>query len=289
MLEAIISSTPKNRKYYLNCSERCRGIVLCSALCKFFDSIIIKRYYDQLMSNDLQFSYKAKHSTIICTATLKEIASHYAAKCSQVFMCILDATKAFDKVDFVKLFELLMRRDIPGVFLRLILDLYTRQTLKTEWNGSISGGWGGGGGGVLSLILFNVYFDELLQRLQDIDIGCHVGTKSLGYLSQKRWHFSKNTRSCVNAVARAQLTFQMSTLLKKYFDDLTLLSPLWRLQKTVDICDDFAQEYSVKFNSKKTQCMCIGKFKGILNNPDVASKLLCTLLFFLWFPAVVPF
>ena len=87
--------------------------------------IIIKRYYDQLMSNDLKFSFKAKHSTVMCTATLKEIASHYNAKGSQVFMCMLDATKAFDKVDFVKQFELLMRRDIPGVFLRLILDLHT--------------------------------------------------------------------------------------------------------------------------------------------------------------------
>ena len=71
------------------------------------------------MSNDLQLSFKAKHSTVMCIATLKGIASHSNAKGSQVFMCMLDATKAFDKFDFVKLFELLMRRDIPGVFLRL--------------------------------------------------------------------------------------------------------------------------------------------------------------------------
>ena len=45
-----------------------------------------------------------------------------------------------------------------------------------------------------------------------------------------------------------------------YADDLTLLSPSLRgLQKAADICNDFAQEYSVKFNSKKTQCMCVGK------------------------------
>ena len=108
MLEAIISSIPKNRKESLNCNENYRGIALCSALSKVFDSIIVKRYYDQLMSNDLQFSFKAKHYTVMCTATQKEITSHYNAKGSQVFMCMLDATKAFDKVDFVKLFELLM-------------------------------------------------------------------------------------------------------------------------------------------------------------------------------------
>ena len=125
-----------------------------------------------------------------------------------------------------------MRRDIPGVFLRLILDLYTRQRLKTAWNGVISLPFsvtnGVRQGGVLSPILFNVYFDELLQRLQDHDIGCHVGTKFVGALG--------------------------------YADDLTLMSPSLRgLQKAADICNDFAQEYSVKFNSKKTQCMCVGK------------------------------
>ena len=83
-------------------------------------------------------------------------------------------------------------------------------------------------GGVLSPILFNVYFDELLQRLQDHDIGCHVGTTFVGELG--------------------------------YADDLTLPSPSLRgLQKAADICNDLAQEYSVKFNSKKTQCMCVGK------------------------------
>ena len=118
----------------------------------------------------------------------QEIVSHYNAKGSQVFKCMLDATKAFDKVDFVKLFELLMRGDIPGVFLRLILDLYTRQRLKTAWDGTISLIFsvtnGVRQGGVLSPILFNVYFDELLQKLQDHDIVCHVGTKfvwALGY------------------------------------------------------------------------------------------------------------
>ena len=99
-------------------------------------------------------------------------------------MCMLDATKAFHNVDFAKLFELLMRSDIPGVFLRLILYLYTHQTLKTAWDGAIDLPYsvtnGVRQGGVLSPILLNVYFDELLQRLQDHDIGFHVGTKFVG-------------------------------------------------------------------------------------------------------------
>ena len=67
------------------------------------------------------------------------------------------------------------------MFLRLILDLYTHQRRKTAWNWAISLPFsvtnGVRQGGVLLPILLNVYFDELLQRLLDHDIGCHVGTK----------------------------------------------------------------------------------------------------------------
>ena len=62
-------------------------------------------------------------------------------------------------------------------------------------------------GGVLSPILFNVYFDELLQRVQGRDNGCHVGATFVG--------------------------------IAVYADDLTLVSPTLRgLQKAVDICND---------------------------------------------------
>ena len=37
---------------------------------------------------------------------------------------MLDATKAFDKVSFTKLFALLLKREIPAVILRVILDFY---------------------------------------------------------------------------------------------------------------------------------------------------------------------
>ena len=44
MLEAIISSIPKNGQESNQCSENYRGIALCSALSKVFDNIIIQRF-----------------------------------------------------------------------------------------------------------------------------------------------------------------------------------------------------------------------------------------------------
>ena len=36
-------------------------------------------------------------------------------------VCLLDATKAFDCVRYDKLFELLLKKDIPGTVIRLLL------------------------------------------------------------------------------------------------------------------------------------------------------------------------
>ena len=41
-----------------------RGITLSSLLSKIFDNCIISNQYDSLFTNDLQFAYKSKTSTI---------------------------------------------------------------------------------------------------------------------------------------------------------------------------------------------------------------------------------
>ena len=80
---------------------------------------------------------------------------------------------------------------------------------------------------MLSPILFNVYFDELLHRLQQNYIGCHIGTIFTGALC--------------------------------YADDLFLLRPTIRgLQKMITICSEFATAYEVTFNPSKTACMAFG-------------------------------
>ena len=56
---------------------------------------------------------------------LKEAISYYINNGSSVFCTLLDATKAFDRVEYVKLFKLLIVRDIPPVSLSLLLNMYT--------------------------------------------------------------------------------------------------------------------------------------------------------------------
>ena len=46
----------------------------------------------------------------MCTALVKEVVSYYNGRNTNVYACLLDATKAFDCVRYDKLFELLLKR-----------------------------------------------------------------------------------------------------------------------------------------------------------------------------------
>ena len=106
MLEAIISYIPKNTKESIQCCANYRGIALSSALSKIFDNMIIQRFSDKLMSSDMQSSFEANHSTVMCACAVNEIAAHYNEKGNNVYIYMLDASMAFDKVNSVRLFLL---------------------------------------------------------------------------------------------------------------------------------------------------------------------------------------
>ena len=148
-----------------------------------------------------------------------------------MFSCLVDASKAFDKVHYCKLFNILIKRKLPCHVIRFLLDSYTRQKVCVSWDSSISGYFntmnGVKQGGVLSPILCIVYIDELITRLQSSGIGCRVGNHYVGVLG--------------------------------YADDLTLLSPSVRsLNKILLICNNFADEFNITFNAKKTICIKFG-------------------------------
>ena len=91
---------------------------------------------------------------------------------------MLDAIKAFDRVNYCKLFATLLKRNISPIVLRLLLYMYTHQPLRVKWGSNFSKKFsvmnGVKRGGVLSPILFAVYTDGLLERLKNTGVGCHM-------------------------------------------------------------------------------------------------------------------
>ena len=65
-----------------------------------------------------------RYSISMCTAVLKEIIDLYVRKKSNNCCCLLDASKAFDKVNYEKLFNVLLSRDIHPCIVRIIVNSY---------------------------------------------------------------------------------------------------------------------------------------------------------------------
>ena len=55
-----------------------------------------------------------------------------------MFMCFLDASKAFDRVKHSVLFNKLTRRGIPGYIVKLLSYWYAKQTMRVRWGDCIS-------------------------------------------------------------------------------------------------------------------------------------------------------
>jgi len=76
--------------------------------------------------------------------------------------CHSFANKAFDRVHYGKLFNMLVVRDMPFVTIRLVLNMYTSHVTKVMWNGIYSSSFlvenGVKQGGIVSPILFLLIF-----------------------------------------------------------------------------------------------------------------------------------
>ena len=218
----------------ISSSKNYRGIALSSLILKVFDNCLLLLFGHLLSNDSLQFGFQEGCSTVQCTWAVQETISHYLRGGSEVFCCLLDFSKAFDKVNFNELFRKLRARELPPIVLRLLIFIYRNQSCYIRWNCRMSETFsvknGVRQGAILSPSLFCVYLDSLLDLLRKAGVGCHLGGHFLGALG--------------------------------YADDVILLAPTREgLQAMLKICENFSSTHSMLFSSdpdpgkSKTKCL----------------------------------
>jgi hypothetical protein len=104
MLSTLIP-IPKNLKKSPTDSNKYRSIALKSIIRKILDVIVMDKNASVMQSQYMQFGFKSAYSTTQCTFVMQEIIDYYSRNGSSVYLIMLDASPAFDRVHYVKLFK----------------------------------------------------------------------------------------------------------------------------------------------------------------------------------------
>ena len=93
-------------------------------------------------------------------------------------------SKAFDCVEYIKLFNTLRDRKMCLLVLRLLMNMYINQQIQVKLNSTMSMKSSISNrvkhGGCLSLNLFSVYLNKLIEILRNCNIGCRYGNHYMG-------------------------------------------------------------------------------------------------------------
>ena len=122
----------------------------------------------------------------MCVFVLKELIRYNVDHGSCTYVAYLDASKAFDRVNHVTLFDKLLKLSVPKGIVRLICQWYSNQTLCVQRGSTTSNSLlahnGVRQGGLLSPLLFNTYMNDLSVRLSKLPIGCCAGDMVINHL-----------------------------------------------------------------------------------------------------------
>jgi len=81
---------------------------------------------------------------------------------------------------------MLMKRQVPSVVLRFLMNMYVKSSARIKWDDMFSGVFNISNGvkqGHLSPFLFCIYIDDLLSSISETHVGCHIGNIYVGVLA----------------------------------------------------------------------------------------------------------
>jgi hypothetical protein len=222
----------KNAQGNITCSENYRGITLSPVISKMLELILMEMVKGKLDTSYLQFGFKKKSSCNHAIYALRSVVNHYVNNGNTVTLCSLDISKAFDRVDVFALMMLLMKRKVPRLFISVMLDWFEKSTAAcVRWVGALSSTFkiasGVRQGGILSPHLFAIYVQVLIDKIKDSGYGCKIHNVFWGCIA--------------------------------YADDLVLMShSCTAMQYMLRMCEQYADDFNVKFNASKTVVIRIG-------------------------------
>jgi len=93
-------------------------------------------------------------------------------------VCYLDISKAFDVVNHMKLYNKLLDKNVPVKLINILICWYSKIETCVKWGNTFSHSIrlasGVRQGSVLAPSIFALYIDNLLLKLANSGLGCHI-------------------------------------------------------------------------------------------------------------------
>ena len=163
-----------------------RGISISPVISKVFEHFILHRYANFFVSSNNQFGFKKGSSCAHAIYAVRSTIDYYVSRNSNVNLCALDLSKAFDKMSHYGLFVKLMERHIPVNLLKILEMWFQTGITCVKWGNMFSNFYqlncGIRQGGVLSPYLFAVYIDSVIDRVRKSRVGCEINLANIGIL-----------------------------------------------------------------------------------------------------------
>ena len=209
---------------------------------KIIETFILEIIEEKIHLNMRQFAYKKGSSANDAVLILKETMHRATRNKKQAFALFIDIKKAFDNVSYLKLLDIMIKRNLPPDIVHIVYNYLSNQSAYVTWNSSkgrlIELEKGVRQGGCLSAFLFTLYIDHVLNSITQSDFGCKMGALNVGILS--------------------------------YADDIVLTSySRSGLEKMYNILKVEIQNLQLEINVDKTRCMIFSKKKAF-SNPETS-------------------
>ena len=110
-----------------------RGITISPIISKLFEHVLKLVFFDSLTTSEHQFGFKKNSSTVHALHCLKTTVNHFINNGSRVFCTFLDASKAFNRLVHLGMFLKLIERNVPLIFLDIVISWYRDLSCRVKW------------------------------------------------------------------------------------------------------------------------------------------------------------
>ena len=180
----------KSHKKPISDANNYRGISLIPIITKIIEIVILQKCPQLKNHANQQYGFASDGSTLHAEFLINETIRKYNSKNSPIYICSLDAEKAFDSCNWMVLFSKIKEtKTLPLFVLRFLIQLYLHGDAKVKYNNHISSPFslsqGVRQGSILSPYLYNLYTEDILREIDKMNIGAsldpNINTSIIAY------------------------------------------------------------------------------------------------------------